>query len=97
LLLPIVVLIWYLLQGIKVDDVHKIHLNLGAIRYATPFPFGWVTWRVDSVVLLLLSFMLFPASIGRWKLSQPEGLTLIMIYVVYVIMEAAGSLHFLGN
>ncbi len=57
-------------------------------------PFGWVTWRLDNVVLVVLAFMLVPASMGRWRLQRAEGLMLILLYGVYVLMEAAGTMRF---
>jgi Ca2+/Na+ antiporter len=93
LLLPVTALLWYPVQTIDANSFHTIHLTLSAIRNASPLPFGWVTWRVDSVVLVVLSFALFPAAMGRWKLGRSEGLTLIAVYGVYVLMEAAASLR----
>ena len=93
LLLPVAALLWYVVQGVSGNSFSTIHLELGAIRNALPLPFGWVTWRVDSVVLVVLSFALFPAAMGRWKLGLSEGLTLIVVYGVYVLMEAAASLR----
>ncbi len=93
LLLPVATLLWYLAQGVGGNSFHTIHLELGAVRNALPLPFGWVTWRVDSVVLVVLSFALLPAAMGRWKLGFVEGLALIAVYGVYVLMEAAASLR----
>jgi hypothetical protein len=93
LLLPIVALLWYLAQTVSGNSFSTIQLNLRSIREATPLPFGWVTWRVDSVVLVVLSFMLIPASAGRWRLGRSEGFMLIVLYAVYVLMEAAASLR----
>jgi hypothetical protein len=94
-LLPVVVLIWYPAQLQRGDflsgSIHRIMEGLGK---AGPLPFSWVTWRVDNVVLVLLSFMLIPASLGRWRLGRAEGITLIVLYAVYVLMEAAGSLRY---
>jgi Ca2+/Na+ antiporter len=56
-------------------------------------PFAWVTWRLDNVVLVLLAFMLVPVSLGRWRLQRAEGFTLIVLYGVYVLMEAAESMR----
>lgn len=92
-LLPVVALLWYLRQAVTGGLHGPIHFDLAAFWNASPLPFGWVTWRVDCVVLVLLSFVLFPASMGRWKLGRFEGCALIAIYVVYVVMEAVGSLR----
>jgi len=93
LLLPAAVLLWYPAQAMSGDSIRTIHFDLGAFRNASPLPFGWITWRVDSVVLVVLSFALFPAAMGRWKLGRFEGLTLIAAYGVYVLMETAASLR----
>jgi Ca2+/Na+ antiporter len=93
LLLPIVVLLWYLRQCVIRTSTGALSFELSTLKTAGPLPFGWVTWRVDAVVLLLLTFVLFPASLGRWKLGRAEGFTLVLLYVVYVLLEAAGSLR----
>ncbi|MGA2440259.1 MAG: hypothetical protein ABSH08_04840 [Tepidisphaeraceae bacterium] len=94
-LLPAVVLIWYPGQMITPKDlIGSIHRVMGGLGKAGPLPFAWVTWRVDNVVLVLLSFVLIPASLGRWRLGRAEGITLIAVYAVYVLMEAAGSLRY---
>jgi hypothetical protein len=94
-LLPAVVLIWYPAQVPRSDFLScSIHRVMGGLRDAGPLPFSWVTWRVDNVVLVLLSFVLIPASLGRWRLGRMEGITLIALYAVYVLMEAAGSLRY---
>jgi Ca2+/Na+ antiporter len=80
LLLPVAAFLWY--------AAHAVGGNLSG-----PLPFGWVTWRVDSVLLVVLSFARLPAALGRWTLGRAEGLALIAVYGVYVLMEAAGSLR----
>jgi hypothetical protein len=94
-LLPVVVLSWYPGQMERRDfllgSIHGVMARLGK---AGPLPFSWVTWRVDNVVLVLLSFVLIPASLGRWRLGRMEGFTLIALYAIYVLMEAAGSMRY---
>jgi Ca2+/Na+ antiporter len=82
LLLPLVLLGWYAMQW-----------RHGGWRGASPMPFPWVTWRVDNVVLVLMSFVLVPASLGKWRLGRWEGMVLIGFYAVYVVMEAAGNMR----
>ncbi len=89
-LLPIVILLWYPLQSAPNMGLgNAIHV----LGRAEALPFSWVTWRVDNVILVLLAFPLFPAALGRWRMGRPEGLTLIAIYAVYVLMEAAGNMR----
>jgi Ca2+/Na+ antiporter len=93
LLLPLVGLLWYPLQGLTGNSLHTLHLNLDLIRNAPALPFAWITWRVDSVILVVLSFSLLPAAMGRWKLGWVEGFMLIAFYGVYLLMEAAAALR----
>ena len=90
LLLPIVVFLNYPAQ--LDGGWHEVLLKLPELRLRGPMPFPWVTWRVDNVVLVMLSFVLVPASLGRWKMGKAEGFVLIALYAVYVVMEAAGSM-----
>jgi Ca2+/Na+ antiporter len=93
LLLPALILLWYPANCVHWIGPEFWHLKLSPIWDVTPMPFAWVTWRLDNVVLVLLSFVLVPASLGRWRLQRTEGLTLIVLYGVYVLMEAAGSMR----
>jgi Ca2+/Na+ antiporter len=58
-----------------------------------PLAFSILTWRVDNVILILLAFILFPISMGRWRLGRAEGITLLAFYLVYVLMEIAAGLQ----
>ena len=51
------------------------------------------TWRVDSVVLVVLAFVLLPVSLGRWELGRWEGAGLILGYAMYLILEAAVTIR----
>jgi len=88
ILLPIVVLMWY-----PVQNPDGVASAIQGLAHAQPLPFSWVTWRVDNVILVLLAFTLLPASLGRWRMGRPEGFTLIALYAVYVLMEAAGNMR----
>ena len=63
--------------------------SAGGALPATPFPL--VTWRVDAVVLLLLSFALIPVAFGRWLPERLESMLLIMVYAAYLVAETALS------
>ncbi len=93
LLLPVLILLWYPVNAVHLDGSAFLHLRLSSLRSIAPMPFAWVTWRLDNVVLVLLAFILVPVSMGRWRLQRTEGLTLIVLYGVYVLMEAAGSMR----
>ncbi|HEX8322495.1 MAG TPA: hypothetical protein VF595_01160 [Tepidisphaeraceae bacterium] len=42
-----------------------------------------VTWRVDSVLLVVVSVLLLPIGAGRFKFGRAEGAWLILIYLAY--------------
>ena len=60
-----------------------------AIRWAEFSPavtvFPLVVWRIDAVVVTLLSIMLLPVAFGKWNLGRLEGLLLIGGYCVYLM------------
>ncbi len=93
LLLPAIVLLWYPISAVHRNASGFFHLGLRPLGTVSPMPFPWATWRVDNVLLVLLSFILLPVSMGRWRLGKAEGITLIALYGVYVLMEAAGTMR----
>jgi hypothetical protein len=93
LLLPMAIFLRYPVNAAHWDPSAFFHVKFHSLREVSPMPFAWVTWRVDNVVLVLLSFALLPASMGRWRLGRAEGFTLIALYAVYVLMVAAGSMR----
>jgi len=46
------------------------------------------TWRVDTMMILILSIGLVPLSLNRWIPSRLEGMMLIGAYVCYLLMSA---------
>jgi Ca2+/Na+ antiporter len=96
LLLPAVVLLWY-----PVSAFHGIWYipqswRFDSLKTIDPLIYPMITWRVDTVVVVVLGFILLPVSLGRWKLGRAEGLVLIAIYAVYVLMETAASIRLAG-
>jgi Ca2+/Na+ antiporter len=90
LLLPVVIALNYPAQ--LSGGWRHVFSHLGDLPQMSPMPFSWVTWRVDNMVLVLLSFALVPVALGRWKLGKAEGFILVGLYGVYVVMEVAASL-----
>ena len=50
---------------------------------AVPYPLA--VWRVDTVLLIVLSLLLIPVSLGRWHFQRVEGLALAFVYAAYLI------------
>jgi Ca2+/Na+ antiporter len=59
---------------------------VGAAARTTPFPV--VTWRVDTVVLVVLGFALIPVATGRWLPDRFESVLLIAAYIAYLFVKA---------
>jgi cation:H+ antiporter len=91
LLLPLIILLWYLIHVWHFDLGVVLRLRKEPLPSAPPLIFSLITWRVDNVVLVLLAFVLFPVALGRWRLGRAEGATLIGLYAVYILMEAAAG------
>ncbi|MCC6239195.1 MAG: hypothetical protein IT448_02700 [Phycisphaerales bacterium] len=55
-----------------------------------PYPpsFPLATWRVDSVVLLILAVAALPVATNKLPLGRREGMALIMLYALYLITSA---------
>lgn len=56
---------------------------------AMPFPLR--TWRVDSVLIVVLSIAIAPAAFRRWSLGRLEGLLLVLLYLGYLVASVKTS------
>lgn len=63
--------------------------TLGLKEPALVFPV--IVWRVDTIVLLVLGLILFPAAIGRWSLGKRDGVIMLLVYVAYLMVVAAAG------
>jgi len=94
LLLPAIILANYLIGGLTHLEGHSL---LAAFREsARPTPYSLVTWRVDAVVLVLISFALVPVAVGRWMPERLEAMLLVLLYAAYLVAETAVSARLLG-
>ena len=60
------------------------HIDWDAVTIqATIFPLA--VWRIDTVVLILLSTLLLPVAAGKWNLGKEEGVLLIAGYCIYLL------------
>jgi Ca2+/Na+ antiporter len=64
------------------------------IKHGNPQPLVYplVTWRLDTLLLLLFGFAMVPLSLGRWIFGRAEASLLIAIYVSYILIEIALSI-----
>ncbi|HLL88272.1 MAG TPA: hypothetical protein VK324_03120, partial [Tepidisphaeraceae bacterium] len=77
--LPMAVGVWYAARAGWLPDLPA----------AIPFPLG--VWRVDTVLLIVLSLPLVPTAMNRWTLGRAEGVGLILMYGVYLVLVTLGS------
>lgn len=81
-LLPVIVLVQY--------AIGAFHGNAEAMTYPL------ITWRVDTVLLVVLSFALLPVAAGRWIPERIEAALLVVVYIGYLFAETALSVRLLG-
>lgn len=91
LTLPIAIFLWLLVaEG-------RAHFSLGEIvagaNSSRTLPYPIIAWRIETVVLLVLAFVLVPISMGRWIISRLESTLLICGYVAYMLSVAVLGLQ----
>ena len=45
-----------------------------------------LSWRLDSLLLVVIGLLLLPPAIGRWTLGKREGVALVAGFVVYLMI-----------
>jgi Ca2+/Na+ antiporter len=58
------------------------YLKLPDLLPKLPFPIA--TWRVDTVLILIMGALLAPVALGRWRLGRAEGVILVLAYAAYL-------------
>jgi Ca2+/Na+ antiporter len=60
----------------------------GFAQRIQPAPYPLISWRVDTVILVVLGFGMIPWAIGRWTISRAESIALIFAYAIYLALIA---------
>jgi Ca2+/Na+ antiporter len=55
--------------------------------------FPMASWRVDTVLILVMGTLLSPIAFGRWRLARLEGVILIIVYAAYLVSSAVLSVR----
>lgn len=87
LLLPLAIFIQYVLTAYSARgevDGNSI-AAFGALGKALPYPAA--VWRLDTVVLITLGFLLIPVSMGRWLIGASTALCLSLGYMFYLVIN----------
>jgi cation:H+ antiporter len=71
-----------------ISFIHQAKLH-GTIRFDFTFPFPLAIWRVDVILLIVLSLLLLPVALGRWSLSRGQGLLMMLGYLFYLVLTLA--------
>src|SRR5207248_9143013 len=79
-ILPIVIVVWHVVSALPAKNLHELSGRILNVQTESPLNFPLIVWRVDSVMLILLSLVLVPMSLGRWLPGRPEGVMLILLY-----------------
>jgi hypothetical protein len=58
---------------------------LWRLRWGEALYYPVANWRVDAVVIVLLSAALLPAASARWRPGRLEGAAQLLVYVAYVL------------
>ena len=75
-----------------IDDAYMlpdVSLATAVREGIAPMPYPLAVWRVDTVVLLVLGFVLIPVAIGRLTLGKGEAAGLIFGYAIYLALVMA--------
>jgi cation:H+ antiporter len=92
LLLPVMALYPYaeaIFRAVQFE--HRPFLNWASYApQVTIFPLA--SWRIDTVVLMIVSVLFLPVSVGKWNLGREEGIVLIIGYCVYVLAVMVAGL-----
>ena len=82
-LLPFVILGWWF----RNPDATPAGL-WNRITNGQPIPLPLHVWRIDLVLLAVLSFALIPVAMGRWVIGRLESAFLIVTYAAYLAVSA---------
>ncbi|HWE97616.1 MAG TPA: hypothetical protein VG269_26915 [Tepidisphaeraceae bacterium] len=86
--LPVAVILWYAVSMHGAD--HSATASAGASAFHNPFaglaglPYAMATWRIETVMLVVLGFALTPVAMGRWTVGRLESALLVLGYIVYL-------------
>jgi hypothetical protein len=78
--------------AIAVAVVFETSVNSGAgvwreALMSGSVPYSMLNWRIDAVLLTVVSAFFLPAALGRWKTGRIEGVLLVICYCVYMALE----------
>lgn len=66
-----------------------------SLDFTAAIAFPLAVWRVDVILVIILSLFLLPVSLGRWALTRTQGLIMMLGYVFYLMMTLAWQTYVL--
>ena len=87
LLLPLAIFIQFGLTafGARAQADGNALAALGTLGQALPYPAA--VWRLDTIILITLGFLLIPVSMGRWLIGASTALCLSLGYMFYLVIN----------
>jgi hypothetical protein len=89
-ILPLIILAHHALSGLLPAAATAANTvdAPGFVQRIQPAPYPLISWRVDTVILVVLGFGMIPWAIGRWTISRAESIALIFAYAIYLALIA---------
>jgi len=89
-ILPLIILAHHALSGLlpAASAAATTVDPQGFVQRIQPAPYPIISWRVDTVILVVLGFGMIPWAIGRWTISRAESIALIFAYAIYLALIA---------
>jgi len=87
LLLPLVIFLQHLMPASNGAEQPTHGFWIRLFTQGQPLPFPVYVWRIDSVLLVILGFLLVPVAMGRWLIGNATSLVLIFGYIVYLAAD----------
>jgi Ca2+/Na+ antiporter len=85
LLLPILGVAPYFRAAVRTVHFSPFVVDVsGFSAHPMVYPLG--VWRLDAMVLLIISALFAPVGLGKWNLGRHEGTGLIIMYIVYLVV-----------
>jgi len=83
-LLPIAILLWY--PATSGWSLHSYRDFRAPWESVHALPYAIATWRIDTVILVVMGFSLVPVSIGRLTVGRTESVLLMVGYAIYILL-----------
>jgi hypothetical protein len=53
--------------------------------------YPWGVWRLDAMLLVIISAFFVPVGLGKWNLTRRDGVALSLAYLIYLMVIRASA------